>query len=80
MGGQVGIAGHLHIANGVKINAQSGVNRSVKTDNISITGSPAFEYRQAMRSQILSRNLPELVKRIEELEEKIQDLTSEKEL
>lgn len=74
IGGQVGIVGHLQIADGTKINAQSGVSKSVKTPNTAITGSPAFEYTAALRSQAISRRLPELEKRIKELEALVQQL------
>ena len=76
IGGQVGIVGHIKIADGSKINAQSGVSKSIKTPNTAVTGSPAFDYNHALRSQILSRNLPEIEKRIKELEEKIKLLIS----
>ncbi len=78
IGGQAGIVGHLQIADGSKINAQSGVSKSIKTPNTAVTGSPAFEYSLALRSQILSRNLPELEKRITELEQIVERLTNEK--
>lgn len=78
IGGQAGIVGHLLIADGSKINAQSGVSKSIKTPNTAVTGSPAFEYAHALRSQILSRNLPELEKRITELEQRIETLLKEK--
>lgn len=78
IGGQAGIVGHLQIADGSKINAQSGVSKSIKTPNTAVTGSPAFEYAHALRSQILSRNLPELEKRITELEQIIERLMNEK--
>lgn len=78
IGGQAGFAGHLQIADGSKINAQSGVSKSIKIPNTSVTGSPAFDYAHALRSQILSRNLPELEKRITELEQIIERLTIEK--
>ncbi|HRP44983.1 MAG TPA: UDP-3-O-(3-hydroxymyristoyl)glucosamine N-acyltransferase, partial [Ginsengibacter sp.] len=77
-GGQAGLVGHLHIADGVKINAQSGVTKSIKTENTAVTGTPAFEYTQALRSQILSKNLPDLEKRIKELEKALADLQKEK--
>ena len=73
IGGQVGIVGHLQIADGTKINAQSGVSKSVKTPNTAITGSPAFEYTAALRSQAISRRLPELEKRIKDLEKIISE-------
>lgn len=78
IGGQAGIVGHIHIADGSKINAQSGVSKSIKTPNTAVTGSPAFEYAQALRSQILSRNLPALEKRIVELEKIIKNMKNEK--
>ncbi|HRN80528.1 MAG TPA: UDP-3-O-(3-hydroxymyristoyl)glucosamine N-acyltransferase, partial [Ferruginibacter sp.] len=74
IGGQAGIVGHLQIADGTKINAQSGVSKSIKTPNTAVTGSPAFEYTSALRSQALNRNLPELEKRISELEQIIKSL------
>ncbi|HUZ58738.1 MAG TPA: UDP-3-O-(3-hydroxymyristoyl)glucosamine N-acyltransferase [Hanamia sp.] len=78
IGGQAGIVGHLQIADGSKINAQSGVAKSIKTPNTAVTGSPAYDYGQALRSQILSRNLPEMEKRIKELEQMIEQLKNEK--
>lgn len=78
IGGQAGIVGHIQIADGSKINAQSGVGKSIKTPNTAVTGSPAYDYGHALRSQILSRNLPELEKRIKELEQMMERLKSEK--
>lgn len=78
IGGQAGIVGHVQIADGSKINAQSGVSKSIKIPNTAVTGSPAFEYSHALRSQIISRNLPELEKRITELEQIVERLLNEK--
>lgn len=78
MGGQSGIVGHVQIADGTKINAQSGVTKSIKQKNTAVTGSPAHDYTSALRSQALSRNLPQLEKRICELEKLIQQLIQEK--
>lgn len=78
IGGQAGIVGHIQIADGSKINAQSGVGKSIKTPNTAVTGSPAYDYGQALRSQILSRNLPEIEKRIKDLEQIIERLKTEK--
>ncbi|TKK68045.1 UDP-3-O-(3-hydroxymyristoyl)glucosamine N-acyltransferase [Ilyomonas limi] len=75
VGGQAGIVGHLHIADGSKINAQSGVTKSIKIPNVAVTGSPAFDYTSALRSQAVMRNLPDLEKRIAELEKQVQQLT-----
>ncbi|MDR3716896.1 MAG: UDP-3-O-(3-hydroxymyristoyl)glucosamine N-acyltransferase [Puia sp.] len=78
IGGQAGIVGHIQIADGAKINAQSGVSKSIKSPNSAVTGSPAFDYTSALRSQAVSRNLPELEKRIKELEELVRQLLAEK--
>lgn len=78
IGGQAGIVGHIQIADGSKINAQSGVSKSIKAPNTAVTGSPAFDYTSALRSQAVSRNLPEMEKRIKELEKLVQQLLSEK--
>lgn len=78
IGGQAGVVGHVQIADGARINAQSGVTKSIKTPGGAVTGSPAFEYTSALRSQALSRNLPELEKRIKELEELVKQLMAEK--
>ncbi len=78
IGGQAGLAGHINIADHVKINGQSGVNKSVKTAGIVITGTNAYEYTKAMRSMAIARNLPEMDKRIHELEVLIKQLLAER--
>jgi UDP-3-O-[3-hydroxymyristoyl] glucosamine N-acyltransferase len=78
IGGQAGIVGHLAIADGAKINAQSGVSKSIKIPNTAVTGSPAYDYTSALRSQAITRNLPELERRIKDLEQIIQQLLAEK--
>lgn len=74
IGGQVGIVGHVVIADGSKINAQSGVSKSIKKPNTAVTGSPAFEYTSALKSQAIARKLPDLEKRISELEEIVKEM------
>lgn len=74
LGGQVGIVGHLTIADGTKINAQSGLAKSVKKMNTVLTGSPAFEFNEAMRSQVLYKKLPEIYQKILDLEKQLQEL------
>jgi UDP-3-O-[3-hydroxymyristoyl] glucosamine N-acyltransferase len=74
IGGQAGVVGHIQIADGSKINAQSGVSKSMKTPNTAVTGSPAYDYTSALRSQAALRNLPEMEKRLKELERIISEL------
>ncbi len=68
MGGQAGTAGHLSVADGVKIAARSGITKSITNANSTITGFPAAEHSTALRSQIHLKNLPNLEKRVKELE------------
>ena len=77
IGGQAGLAGHLQVGDGSKINAQAGLGKSLKAGS-SVTGSPAYDYNKAIRSQATARNLPEMEKRIQELETLIKQLLGEK--
>jgi UDP-3-O-[3-hydroxymyristoyl] glucosamine N-acyltransferase len=77
IGGQAGLAGHLQVDDGSKINAQAGLGKSLKPGS-SVTGSPAYDYNKAIRSQAVARNLPEMEKRIKELEALVKQLMSER--
>jgi UDP-3-O-[3-hydroxymyristoyl] glucosamine N-acyltransferase len=68
MGGQAGTAGHLSIADGVKVAARSGITKTISNANSTITGFPAAEHSTALRAQIHMKNLPNLEKRVKELE------------
>lgn len=76
IGGQVGIVGHIQIADYTSINAQSGLAKSVTTPNTALTGSPAYEYKSALKSQAIFRNLPELQQRLGKLEKMVADLSA----
>lgn len=73
IGGQVGITGHLVIGDGVMIAAQSGIPSNIK-DNKIIQGSPAFDIVPFKKSYVHFRRLPDLVKRIDELERQLKKL------
>ena len=70
IGGQVGIAGHITIGNNVRIQAQSGVGRNIK-DNEIVQGSPTFGYNDFSKSYIHFKNLPKIVTEIEALKRQI---------
>lgn len=69
LGGQVGLAGHLRIGNNVLVMAQSGVMHNIP-DGEKWFGYPAQPDRQTKRQMIAIQHLPELLKRVAELEEK----------
>lgn len=71
IGGQAGVVGHIQIADGTHINAQSGVSKSVRKPGTVLTGSPAYDFRSSLKSQAIFRNLPELLQRIQQLENKL---------
>ena len=70
IGGQVGIAGHIIIGDRVRIQAQSGIGRNIKDDEV-LQGSPSFAYADWNRSYVHFKNLPKLVKTVNQLEKKI---------
>jgi UDP-3-O-[3-hydroxymyristoyl] glucosamine N-acyltransferase len=70
IGGQVGIVGHITIGNNVKIQAQSGIGRNVR-DNEVLQGSPAIALSDYNKSYVYFKNLPKIVKEINDLEKKI---------
>ncbi len=77
LAGQVGLVGHIKIGDSVIVAAGSGVSKSIP-EGETYFGSPAFEKGAYMKSIVLFRKLPDMMKRIEELEEKLLNLPSEK--
>ena len=69
-GGQVGVAGHITVGNKVNVGAQTGVNSHVE-GNQTIMGYPAMSYRDFMKTSVLQRKLPDMMKRIDALEKEI---------
>lgn len=69
--GQVGFVGHLTIANNTKFGAQAGVPKSVREEGQSLNGTPAFDLKDSLRSAAVYRRLPDLERRVIDLEKKI---------
>lgn len=76
--GQVGLVGHISIANKTTIGAQSGVSKTIQKEGLFLQGSPAFDYKENLKSQVIYRKLPDLQKQIEKLNEKIVNLSLSK--
>ena len=68
--GQVGIVGHLEIADNTIIAAQSGISKSIPQKGTTVMGSPAFDVSKYRKSYVYFRNLPELADKISKLEKK----------
>ena len=70
IGGQVGLVGHITVADGTQIGAQSGVNKGTKPGD-RIMGAPAVEMGEYARSLVYVKKLGSLYERVKELEKKI---------
>lgn len=76
--GQVGFVGHVTIADGSRFGAQSGIGKSIQEPNKAWFDSPAFEYHKSLKSRAIYRNLPEMEKRLKELEQLVKKLSEAK--
>src|SRR6266481_3270879 len=75
LAGQVGTAGHLTVGDGAVITAQSGVPNDVPARSL-YSGYPAVENREWLKTMAALNRLPELQKRVRELEAEIATLKS----
>jgi len=67
LGGQAGIGGHITIGRAAKVGGQSAVTFNVDPGAY-VNGSPAISYMLGQRLEVLHRRLPELFKRVDQLE------------
>lgn len=74
IGGQVGIVGHITIADETKIAAQSGIGTSITEKGQIVQGSPAFPISDYRRTYVVFKKLPDLDKKILELEKLLSEL------
>lgn len=70
IGGQVAVAGHLKVADGTRVQGKSGVASNVKEPNQALFGYPAIDYHQFIRAYTIFKQLPDLAKRLYELEKR----------
>jgi UDP-3-O-[3-hydroxymyristoyl] glucosamine N-acyltransferase len=70
LAGQVGVAGHLEITDNCVFGAQSGIPSNVRKPGM-YQGSPIIDAMNWRRSVVGFKQLPELMKKIQELEKKI---------
>jgi UDP-3-O-[3-hydroxymyristoyl] glucosamine N-acyltransferase len=70
LAGQVGVAGHLDIGDKVRATAQTGIPNSVEAGAF-ISGYPAIDNRDWLKSSAIFRSLPELRRRVADLEARL---------
>ncbi|WP_134089562.1 UDP-3-O-(3-hydroxymyristoyl)glucosamine N-acyltransferase [Olivibacter sp. XZL3] len=71
LGGQVGAVGHITIADGSQVQAQSGINRSIESPGLKWAGTPASQFQNQMRTQVVLQRLPDLERRLDQIEKLI---------
>jgi UDP-3-O-[3-hydroxymyristoyl] glucosamine N-acyltransferase len=67
LAGQVGVSGHLTIHDGAVVYAQSGIGHDVPAGAV-VSGSPAFDAREWLRAITAFQKLPEMLRRVRQLE------------
>ena len=67
--GQVGVAGHIEITDNCIFGAQTGVSNSIRKSGMYI-GSPAIDAGNFRRSAVGFKQLPDIIKRLNDLEKK----------
>ena len=67
LAGQVGVSGHLTIHDGAVVYAQSGIGHDVPA-GATVSGSPAFDAREWLRAITAFQKLPEMLRRVRQLE------------
>ncbi|MBL7808626.1 MAG: UDP-3-O-(3-hydroxymyristoyl)glucosamine N-acyltransferase [Saprospiraceae bacterium] len=78
VGGQAGFAGHLKIADGTQIQAQSGLASNVESPGTALFGSPAIGYRDFIKSHVVFKQLPDLQRKVLDLERKLAEMMNGK--
>jgi UDP-3-O-[3-hydroxymyristoyl] glucosamine N-acyltransferase len=73
LAGQAGVAGHLTIGDDVVLTAKSATSHDVPAGKV-ISGIPAFDNKEWLRSTAAYRRLGEMQRRIRELEKRLEEL------
>jgi UDP-3-O-[3-hydroxymyristoyl] glucosamine N-acyltransferase len=77
LAGQVGVAGHLTIGNGVIATAQTGIPNSIDAGAF-VSGYPAIDNRDWLKSSAVFRRLPELRKAVADLQKRLEALEKQR--
>jgi UDP-3-O-[3-hydroxymyristoyl] glucosamine N-acyltransferase len=73
VGGQAGFAGHMEVGDKAVITAQSGTSHDIPPGAM-VSGSPAFENAAWLRSSAVFSKLPELARKVRELERELHQI------
>jgi UDP-3-O-[3-hydroxymyristoyl] glucosamine N-acyltransferase len=70
LAGQVGVAGHCKIGDGAIATAQTGIPNDVDAKAM-VSGYPAIDNKQWLKSVVIFNRLPDLAKQVRELEKEV---------
>jgi UDP-3-O-[3-hydroxymyristoyl] glucosamine N-acyltransferase len=77
LGGQVGVADHVSVGDGTMIAAHSGVPTDVPGGQ-KLAGTPPIDIRDALRVALAVQKVPDLIKQVKELSQKVAQLEAAK--
>jgi UDP-3-O-[3-hydroxymyristoyl] glucosamine N-acyltransferase len=75
LAGQVGVSDHIEIGDNVMVGPQSGVAKDIPPNQV-VTGSPSIPHKDYLKAVITFPKLPEMWRKIGQLEAKVRDLES----
>lgn len=77
LAGQVGIKDHITIGDGTQIGAQAGVINDIGP-NKQVVGSPAIDIKEKLRQVLVEQKLPEMSRQLKELIKRVETLEAAK--
>ncbi len=73
MAARSGTADHVHVGDGAVLTGCAGATKDVPERSV-MSGFPARDHREDMKSQVLLRRLPELLERVKQLEARLAEI------
>ncbi len=73
LAGQAGVAGHISVGDGCTASAKAGIVSDLKPGQ-TVSGYPAMDHKKWLRAQKAYKDLPDMLKRIRELERRLDEL------
>lgn len=73
LAGQAGVVGHIKIGDNARVTAQAGVTKSVPA-GATVSGTPARPHEQERKALAATYRIPELLREVEELRERVKTL------
>jgi len=72
LGGQAGLKDHVRLGRGVMAAARAGITRDIPDGEV-VSGFPAISHKEWLRAQAIFSKLPEYIRRLQRLEDRVRD-------